>query len=197
MSLVCSKGPVRRPEEAARSETGRRPLTVPVDAACGGLEETRHFESRVPRHSGPMRSRRAARLTEDAALAEGTRVMQQQPGVHAVSVVLVETRQHPQTLRRQHGTRQHMLQHARVVDCSLYNLKCVFSDLVVVERLQADCTVVRLHRLGRVAPRFGLAVPFGLEGQHSLQDVLFRKQLRNATLYQRLSPQCAAKGRRR
>lgn len=39
-------------------------------------------------------------LTEDAAFAEGTGVLQQQPGVHALSVVLVKTRQHPQTLAK-------------------------------------------------------------------------------------------------
>lgn len=40
------------------------------------------------------------KLTEDAALAQRTGVLQQQPGVDTVSVILVKTRQHPQTLRR-------------------------------------------------------------------------------------------------
>lgn len=39
-------------------------------------------------------------LTEDAALAQRTGVLQQQPGVDTVSVILVKTRQHPQTLRQ-------------------------------------------------------------------------------------------------
>ncbi len=57
----------------------------------------------------------------------------------------------------------------------------VLADLVVVERLQTDGTVVCLYRLGRVAPRFGLTIRFGLQGRHSLQDILFRKQLKNTT----------------
>lgn len=52
------------------------------------------------------------------------------------------------------------------------------AHLVVVEGLQADGTVVRLHGLGRVTPQFGLTIHFGLEGRQSLEDVLFRKKLR-------------------
>lgn len=39
-----------------------------------------------------------ADAAEDAALAQRTGVLQQQPGVDTVSVILVKTRQHPQTL---------------------------------------------------------------------------------------------------
>lgn len=55
----------------------------------------------------------------------------------------------------------------------------MLADLVVVERLQTDGAVVRLYRLGRVTPRFGLTIRFGLQGRHSLQDILFRKELEN------------------
>lgn len=67
----------------------------------------------------------------------------------------------------------------------LYNMKSksvsagVLANLVIVKRLQADCTVIRLYRLGRVTPQFGLTIHFGLQGRHSLQNILFRKQLKN------------------
>lgn len=61
-------------------------------------------------------SMQVSELTEDAAFAQRARVLLQQPGVHAVSVVLVKTRQHPQTLtppdkahRRTQHTQQKML----------------------------------------------------------------------------------------
>lgn len=41
------------------------------------------------------------KLTENATFAQRTGVLQKQPGVHTLSVVLVKTRQHPQTLRQQ------------------------------------------------------------------------------------------------
>lgn len=107
---------IPRAAAAAVSVEARRPLTVFADAA------------------------------EDAAFAQRTGVMQQQPGVHTISVVLMETRQHPQTL-------------------------------VVVEWLQTDGTVVCFPRLGRVTPWLGLTICFGLQGRHSLQDILFRKEL--------------------
>ena len=40
--------------------------------------------------------------TEYAAFAQGTGVLQDQPGVHAISVVLVVAGQHPQTLQGTH-----------------------------------------------------------------------------------------------
>lgn len=67
----------------------------------------------------------------------------------------------------------------------LYNMKSksvsagVLANLVIVKRLQTDCTVIRLYRLGRVTPQFGLTIHFGLQGRHSLQNILFRKQLKN------------------
>lgn len=119
-------------------------------------------------------------LTEDAAFAQRAGVLLQQPGVHAVSVVLVEARQHPQTLTpsdKAHGSDQ---------IGGIYTLRpgCQ-SDLVVVERLQTDGAVVRLGLLGRVAPQFGLTVRFGLKGGHSLQDVLLGEELRDI---RRLNP---------
>lgn len=55
------------------------------------------------------------------------------------------------------------------------------ADLVVVERLQTHRAVIRLSRLGRVTPQFGLTIHFGLEGGHSLQDVLLGKELQDTT----------------
>lgn len=85
------------------------------------------------------------------------------------------------TPRRTH--KQFMLIHYPA--CSLYAFVAdfksvrVLSDLVVIKRFQTDCTVVRLYRLGWVTPSFGLTVCFGLQGRHSLQDILFRKELKN------------------
>ena len=53
----------------------------------------------------------------------------------------------------------------------------MLANLVVIERFQTNSTVVRLYWLGCVAPWFRLSIHFGLQGRHSLQDILFRKEL--------------------
>lgn len=55
----------------------------------------------------------------------------------------------------------------------------VLADLVVVERLQTDGTIICLYRLRRVPPEFGLTVHFGLQRRHSLQNILFREELKH------------------
>lgn len=122
----------------------------------------------------------AAELTEDAAFAQRAGVLLQQPGVHAVSVVLVKTRQHPQTLTPPDKHTDPLSTHTTGTLRETNSVKSRRkSDLVVVERLQTDGAVVRLGRLGRVAPQFGLTIGFGLEGGHSLQDVLLGKELQD------------------
>lgn len=117
-------------------------------------------------------------LTEDAAFAQRAGVLQEQPGVDTVSVVLMETRQDPQTLTPHRHTQQvHIICFCLFEAKLLWNYVFSFviqintdtshpfrveADLVVVEWLQTDGTVVCLHRLRRVAPRFGLAICFGL-----------------------------------
>lgn len=117
-------------------------------------------------------------LTEDAAFAQRAGVLLQQPGVHAVSVVLVKTRQHPQTLTppdKAHTHADTLSSHRTETlrESSTLRSRCK-SHLVVVERLQTHGAVVRLGR-----PQFGLTIHFGLEGGHSLQDVLLGKELQD------------------
>lgn len=103
-------------------------------------------------------------------------MLQQQPGVHALSVVLVKARQHPQTLDKDKDATGPSSKSPTELPSHL--ILVVTSDLVVVERLQTHCAVVRLEGLGRVTPQFGLTVHFGLEGRHSLENILFREKLR-------------------
>lgn len=86
-------------------------------------------------------------LTEDAAFAQRTGVLQEQPGVDTISVVLVETRQNPETLR-QHKTRQTACTtvcklHLRVISKSkLQELKLGFSRVDNISKIGREILLV-------------------------------------------------------
>lgn len=94
---------MRREVQGEQQQSKLRPvLTVFVDAAWRGLEKNSEFKSLPLGATGWKQNLSGLlELTEDATFAQRTGVLQKQPGVHTLSVVLVETRQHPQTLGKQ------------------------------------------------------------------------------------------------